>query len=71
MKITAANINKISIAQYGHDALEVDAVAALWLAEHILKEHGINAYRRIANMRRKAGKGIEFPQYGTELFNAI
>jgi hypothetical protein len=69
--MNAITINQISATRYGYDALTIDQTAALWLAEHIFKETGKNVYKRISNMRNKAGKGTAFPEYGTELFKTL
>jgi hypothetical protein len=67
----AAKINQVSVAAFGCDAVSLDPTAALWLAERIMRETGKNAYRRISNLRNKAGKGTDFPAYGTALFAGI
>jgi len=69
--MNAATINQISTSRYGYDALTIDPIAALNLANHILQETGKNVYKRISNMRNKYGKGTAFPSYGTELFNTL
>lgn len=69
--MNAKTINEISIRRYGYNVLAIDQVAALWLADHILTETGKNVYKRISNMRNKAGKGTAFPSYGTPLFKTM
>jgi hypothetical protein len=66
-----ANIDEIAIRTYGFSILALDPMAALWLAESILKNNGKNVFKRISNHRNKYGKGTMFPAFGTELFNGI
>jgi hypothetical protein len=64
-------INKTSIARFGHDALTVDPMTALWLATHVATASGCNGrqvHRRISNARNKIGKGTAQPEYGTICF---
>ncbi len=64
-------INEICIDRYGSDVLRIGPICALWLAEFILAEYGVCAYRQISAMRFNAGQHTQYPPYGTAVFEAI
>lgn len=69
--MTANQINEYCTKVYGHGILEVNPLAALWVAERILNETGKSVYKTISRKRDKHGKGTTFPEYGTPLFNTL
>lgn len=64
-------INEIAIKTYGYNAIEIDATAALWLAENILASTGKNVFKKISNARWKAGKPTAFPSFGSALYKSL
>lgn len=69
--MTISQINAVCSEVYGCGLLAIDALGALWLAERILAEKGVNVFRKLSSHRNKMGKGTQFPEYGTELFKTL
>jgi len=69
--MTIAQINEVCIKTYGSELVSVNPTTALWLAERILSEKGVNVYRKISNRRNKVGAGTDFPQFGSEVFKTL
>lgn len=65
------SLNEICKSTYGHNVTEIDPTTALWFAEAIFKIFGINVYKRIANARRRIGKGTVFPTFESPLFKTL
>ena len=68
MTMTINKINAVCQQVYECGLLAIDPLAALWLAERIFAEHGVNVYSKISAHRNKYGSGTVFPEYGTPLF---
>lgn len=63
-------INTASIARFGHNVQDLDAHAALWLAEELASVHGNgwSVWKRISNLRANSGRGTTFPAFGSVCF---
>ena len=69
--MTISEINAICANRFGSGVLAIDPLAALWLAEFILANRGLNVFKTISNRRHKFGKGTTFPEFGTPLFASL
>ncbi len=69
--MTIAEINAISKKTYGYGITEVCGTTAMWVAEKIMKDFGLNVWKKIARQREKMGKYMPFPEYGTEMFKTM
>lgn len=69
--MTISQINAVCSEVYGCGILAINACTALWLAERILAEKGVNVFRKLSNHRNKYGAGTCFPEYGTDLFKTL
>jgi len=70
-EMTISQINEVCSEVYGCGLLAIGPVVALWLAERILEERGINVFKRISQHRNKYGLGTTFPEFGTPLFATL
>ena len=57
--MTIQQINNVCSDNYGCGILAIDPVGALWVAERILRDSGINVFKRISSHRNKYGIGLD------------
>ena len=69
--MTINQINAVSAERFGFQINGLSPIAALWLAEHILKTTDKNVFKAISNFRNKYGLGTSYPEFGSELFKGI
>lgn len=69
--MTITEINAISKKAYGYKIEEVCGTTAMWVAEKIMKDSGVNVWKKIARHREKLGKYMPYPEYGTEMFKTM
>ena len=69
--MTIAQINEVSVTEFGVNVVELPTTAALWLASHILETTGQNVYLKISKHRYRFGRDTAFPAYGSELFKGL
>jgi hypothetical protein len=69
--MTVQKINEVSSSVYGAGILAIDATAALWVVERILKDTGVNVYRTMSRYRHKYGMGTAFPEFGSAVFASM
>jgi hypothetical protein len=69
--MTIAQINEVSVTEFGVNLVELPSTAGLWLANHILETTGQNVYLKISKHRYRFGRDTAFPAYGSELFKGL
>ena len=66
--MTINQIQTICSERYGVGIAGLDAISALWLAEHIMRTEGVNVFKKIFNLRDKLGMGTAYPEWSSILF---
>jgi hypothetical protein len=61
--MSLAKINAVASDHYGAGIIALSPTAALWVAEKIMQDEGVNVYPTIARARERVGKGTSFPAY--------
>ena len=69
--MSIAQLNDVAVKRYGKPVIGLDALSALWLAEHILLTTGENVFRTISGFRHRYGLATDMPSFGTKLFETI
>lgn len=69
--MSIAQLNEVAVKRYGKPVIGLDALSALWLAEHILSTTGENVFRIISDFRHRYGLATNMPSFGTKLFETI
>lgn len=69
--MTIEQINEVCSDRYGCGILAIDPIGALWVADVIQQQRGVNVYGKIAARRRKFGKTTAFPTRGTPVFETM
>lgn len=66
--MTTATINNKCCEIYGCGIACLSSTAALWLAETLTRETGVNMWKKVAAIRNRHGLGTAYPELGTICF---